>query len=413
MTGRERIMTALSNKQPDRIPATPDISIMIPCKLTGKPNYEIEVNSNPSLTSAYIRAARYFGMDGWLFNGTLSYKLKSEVTREITIDKQPDRWHVRTVIHTPDGDMTSVSVHPFNNPGTMLEKPIKQFKEDFRKIRHLFSEIISYDDSIYHQQKKEIGEEGMICCFIDPPGFQIYSDLISLEQLVYAYADFPELFEELVEMHEKQAVRKMEMAIDAKVESILTGGSGSITLQSPALFRKLSLPTIQKITAMAKQAGILTGIHSCGREYEIVESCANETDLNYLNPLEIPPMGDCNLSDIKQKFGAKLALMGNLHTSEVMLFGSVESVRLESLRAIRDAGQGGGFVLSTGDQCGRDTPFENIFELVDVAKEYGTYPLDMDRIEDEIKRLEKQGVHGAGGHTFMKSMSNSKLSADS
>jgi uroporphyrinogen decarboxylase len=398
MTGRERIMTALFNKQPDRVPATPDISIMIPTKMTGKPNYEIEVNGNPSMTSAYIRAARYFGIDGWLFNGTLSFKMKSHIAHESAVEKGMDRWTVRSVIHTPDGDMTTISVYPFNNPGTVIERPVKNFKEDFKKIKHFYSEILSYDDAIYRQQKKEIGEGGMICCFIDPPGFQIYSGWMGLEQLTYAYMDYPELFEELVELHEKQAIQKMEMAIDAKVESILTGGSGSLTLQSPALFRKLSLPTIKKITAMAKQADILTGIHSCGKEFEVVEFCANETDLNYINPVEIPPMGNCRLADVKQKFGSKLALMGNLHTSEVMLFGSVDTVRLESLRAIRDAGQGGGFVLSTGDQCGRDTPFENIFALVNVAKEFGTYPLDMDRINDEIKKLEQSGVRGAIGN---------------
>ena len=80
--------------------------------------------------------------------------------------------------------------------------------------------------------------------------------------------------------------------------------------------------------------------------------------------------------------------MGNLHTSRIMLFGTVEDVRRESLKAIQAAGANGGFVLSTGDQCGRDTPFENIFEIVKVTQEFGTYPLDMDRIQDEIKRLE-------------------------
>jgi uroporphyrinogen decarboxylase len=141
---------------------------------------------------------------------------------------------------------------------------------------------------------------------------------------------------------------------------------------------------------MAKEAGILIGIHSCGKEYTIVEICAGETDLNYLNPLEIPPMGDCNLADVKRKFGKKLALMGNLHTTSVMLQGSPELVKLESLKAIRDAGEDGGFVLSTGDQCGRDTPFENIFTLVETTKEYGVYPLDMDRIGNEIRHLEKK-----------------------
>ncbi len=34
MTPRERIMTALRGGQPDRVPATPDISVMIPARLT-------------------------------------------------------------------------------------------------------------------------------------------------------------------------------------------------------------------------------------------------------------------------------------------------------------------------------------------------------------------------------------------
>lgn len=389
MSGRERIMTALRNGQPDRVPATPDISIMIPCKLTGNPFWEMEVNGNPSLTSAYIQAAKYFGIDGWMFNGTLQYKPESEISTESKIlRRDEEKWEVMTILHTPDGDLRQVSVHPRNNPGTVVEKYVKNFKEDFKKLRHLYSDVVSCDASIYWQQKKEMGDTGMICCYIDPPGFQNYYGWMDLESLTYAYYDEPDLFEELVAIHEKVAVHKMEMAAEAGVESILTGGSGSVTLQSPELFRKLSLPTIKRITKMCREAGIISGIHSCGKEYAIVEACANETDLDYINPLEIPPMGDCSLSVCKRNFGHKLALMGNLHTSNVMLQGSVQDVRREALKAIRDAGINGGFVLSTGDQCGRDTPFENILELVKVAKEFGVYPLDLDRIESEIKRLE-------------------------
>jgi len=82
MTGRERIMTVLRNQQPDRVPATQDISIMIPCRLTGKPFWEIEVNENPSLTLAYIKAVEFFGIDGWMFNGTLDFKLKDEISMD-------------------------------------------------------------------------------------------------------------------------------------------------------------------------------------------------------------------------------------------------------------------------------------------------------------------------------------------
>jgi uroporphyrinogen decarboxylase len=392
MTGRERIMTALWNKQPDRVPATPDISIMIPSRLTGRPFWDIEVNENPSLTFAYINAVKYFGIDGWMFNGTLDYQLKSEVSSDKeVIWRDDDKWVVRYVIHTPDGDLTQTLVSPKDNPSTMTEKMVKNFKVDFKKIRHLFSGVVSYDASMYHQQKKAMGENGMICVYISVPGFQNFVGLFdgNLAALTYAYHDYPDLFAELVEMYEKHELQKLDMALDAGVESILTGGSGSITMQSPKLFRELSLPTLKKITRMCKEAGVLCGIHSCGKERYLVEACANETDLNYVNPLEISPMGDCDLAECKEKFGHKLALMGNLHTSNVMFWGSVTDVRRESLKAILAAGKNGGFVLSTGDQCGRDTPDENIFEIVKVAREYGTYPLDTEKIKNEIHRLEK------------------------
>jgi uroporphyrinogen decarboxylase len=115
--------------------------------------------------------------------------------------------------------------------------------------------------------------------------------------------------------------------------------------------------------------------------------CAEETDLSSINPLEVAPMGDCDLGEIKRRFGKKLGLMGNLHTTEVMLRGSVKDVRRESLKAIRAAGEGGGFILSTGDQCGRDTPDANIRAMVEVANEFGRYPLDLSAIAREIARL--------------------------
>jgi uroporphyrinogen decarboxylase len=392
MTGRERIMTALRNGQPDRVPATPDISIMIPCRLTGRPFWDIEVNENPSLTFAYINAVKFFGIDGWMFNGSLDFKLKSAITTENEIIWRDDeKWIVRYVIHTPDGDLIQTQVSPRDNPSTMTEKMVKDFKEDFKKIRHLYSGVVSYDASEYWRQKEAMGEMGMICVYIAPPGFQNFVVLFNgnLEALTYAYQDYPDLFEELVELYEKHELQRLDMALDAGVESILTGGSGSITMQSPALFRKLTLPALKKITKRCREAGVLCGIHSCGKERYLVEACANETDLDYVNPLEIPPMGDCDLAEIKGKFGHKLALMGNLHTTRVMLHGNVNDVRREALKAILAAGQNGGFVLSTGDQCGRDTAFENIFELVRVAKEFGVYPLDIERIQDEISRLEK------------------------
>jgi uroporphyrinogen decarboxylase len=66
-------------------------------------------------------------------------------------------------------------------------------------------------------------------------------------------------------------------------------------------------------------------------------------------------------------------MMGNLHTTDVMLEGSTDDVALAARKAIDDAGEGGGYILSTGDQCGLHTPDENIHKLVEIAKTYGKY----------------------------------------
>lgn len=84
-------------------------------------------------------------------------------------------------------------------------------------------------------------------------------------------------------------------------------------------------------------------------------------------------MGDCNLKELKKLYGDKIVLKGNLHTTEVMLRGTVQDVINACKQAIDDAAEGGKFILSTGDQCGRDTPDENLFAMVETAKTYGRY----------------------------------------
>ena len=104
-----------------------------------------------------------------------------------------------------------------------------------------------------------------------------------------------------------------------------------------------------------------------------METAANETDLNGIEPLEIPPTGDCILKEIKDLYGDKIALKGNLHTTEVMLRGTPEIVETACKKAIDDAAAGGGFILSTGDQTPRDTPDENILIMKKTAETYGKY----------------------------------------
>jgi uroporphyrinogen decarboxylase len=106
----------------------------------------------------------------------------------------------------------------------------------------------------------------------------------------------------------------------------------------------------------------------------LVEINYNETDLNVMEPLERAPGGDVDLAEVKKNFGDKFCLKGNVNTYLTMLGGTVADVEREARWCIDAAAAGGGYILATGDQCGRDTPHDNIFALVETAQSYGRYP---------------------------------------
>ena len=163
------------------------------------------------------------------------------------------------------------------------------------------------------------------------------------------------------------------LALEPRPDFIAVGGSGSLVFQTPEILRKLALPAVKRGIEIAHQAGIPTHVHSCGREKELVKIMAEETYLTVIDPLEAPPMGDCDLAEIKRLYGDRLVLKGNLNTTDVMLKGTPETVARASRKAIDDAAEGGRFILSTGDQCGRDTPDENLRAMIETARTYGKY----------------------------------------
>jgi hypothetical protein len=394
------MMAACRGEPLDRVPVAPDISNYLPCKYTNKPFWDIYFDEDPALWLAYINLVKQLGVDGWFTYGKMQFELESGISYEYasTIVKMPE-YRTRTrIVRTPDGDLDETIRVGIHEPPTLVKKMVENIKNDYKKLRHLFARPIRCDRTLILEQKKILGEHGMLCVNISTPSFPVYLSYFNgnLEALTYAYYDYPEIFDELVELHHIQSVAMMEMIADSGVvDSILFGLSGGITLQSPDIFDRITFPTIKKVSAMCREAGIISGLHSCGKEYHIIKRCAEETALDYINPLEIAPMGDCDLEKIALQFGDRLTLMGNLHTTGVMLMGSPEDVKRESLKAIRTAAKGGRFILSTGDQCGYATPEENILMMLDTVEMFGKYPLDLDAIDVALEDMGRKEVREA------------------
>lgn len=377
MTSRERLQCVLKGGIPDHVPVAPDTSNMIPARLTGKPFWDLYLYQDPPIWKAYIDCVKYFGFDS-LMDGYVQilFDELGEIDHEwieAIVYKSPERivtqkyraagckkeWaETVTVYYRDNPPSEGLSPNAVGLPKTPDRwEPVTGRKE------------WPQGEALLKLVKSELGDHGLVGVWCGT------TKLINSEAEIYDYFDNPHIYIDKRDRLLDYFKRRFEklMSLDCKPDFICTGGSGTLIHQTPDMFRRLALPIVKEITALGMKYDIPTHIHSCGPEKELVKIAAEETELTVIDPLELPPMGDCDLHELKRLYGSRLVLKGNLHTTNVMLRGSVRDVIEASKRAIDDAAEGGRFILSTGDQCGRDTPDENIFAMVETAKSYGKY----------------------------------------
>ncbi len=375
MSSRERLLAVLRGEVPDCVPVCPDISNMVPARLTGKPFWDIYVYQDPPLWKAYIDAVKYFDIDGGfeLYEFGDLFGLSELTVHRRIVHRNADGSFVTQDYCEETGQWSRyVLVHTRDNPpatNVLPEKlglpPVPMTWEEIEGIKSWPTGL-----ELWRLIKKEMGDQGII-------GMPSGATTLVLEnpEDIYDYYDHPERYIEKRERIIARMEKHMDIIADLeeKPDFLFCGASGSLVFQSPKIFRDLALPILKRVTELACDLGIPTHVHSCGPETALVKMAAEETHLTVIDPLEIPPMGDCNLAELKRRYGDKIILKGNLHTTQVMLRGSVGDVVAASKQAIDDAAQGGGFILSTGDQCGRDTPDENLRAMVHTARTYGRY----------------------------------------
>jgi uroporphyrinogen decarboxylase len=382
VTSKERMMTAFRRGVPDRVPVCPDISVMVPAKLTGRPFYDLFLDgrehngwTSATYSEAYVAAVEHFGIDGWYIYGGLK-EIRPPDTPEF-VDRmvfEEGKKVVHRTCSTPKGDLEEVEIYFAGEAPWRDVKPIKDLRKDFEKFKLCIREGGWKWESVFHDRER-IGDRGVYVTMV--PVFQdwwFHHRNGGFDQCIADFVDEPEFMEEIHEFWMEWALAYLAANLAARPDEIMLGGSSaSLSISSPALFRRFELPFIKKASKMCREAGILSHLHICGRSWNLVETVASETDVDVMEPMEEPPGGDVDIAEAKRRVGNKLCIKGNINTFEFMMNATPAQVEEKCKRLIDDAGTGGGFVLSTGDQCGRDTPHANLFKMVEVASTYGRY----------------------------------------
>jgi uroporphyrinogen decarboxylase len=85
-----------------------------------------------------------------------------------------------------------------------------------------------------------------------------------------------------------------------------------------------------------------------------------------------------DISEVKARYGDRIALKGNVDCARTLTFGSVRDVIEETKEVIRKAAPGGGFILSSGNSIHSSVQPGNYLAMLHALRMYGRYPISLE-----------------------------------
>jgi uroporphyrinogen decarboxylase len=382
MTSRERVMTALEHREPDRVPLDLSMTIGAYSKLVRHLGLESSVDPEPQTT----RWETYVPIDRKVLEALnvdvvhLSAQPPQCIPKVFADGTIMDEWGVRRkrverygggyyfeMVDHPlkDADIGDLADFPWpspHDPGVMdgLVERARDWYENTDFALQVWLE------------KGGLGEQAGYLRGIE----RWWTDLALKPE--FAMALMNKLCDIAIEFD------KVGIELIGKYVNVVrfTGwdlGCQTGPIFSPAMVDQMFKPVIKRLWTTVKdflhrvnpKAKIY--FHTCGGIYPLIPIFI-ECGLDILDPLQTTAAG-MDMEKIKREFGDKLAFHGSIDIQRVMPFGTVDEVREEVKLRIKQLAPGGGFILAPSHAFQDDTPPENIVAMYRAGKEYGKYPI--------------------------------------
>lgn len=164
--------------------------------------------------------------------------------------------------------------------------------------------------------------------------------------------------------------RMIDAGVDVVKISDDLGMSDSLMI-SPKSFKEFVFPYLRRMVSALKKKGVVVAMHSDGNINAVIPDLV-EIGINALHPLQRKAHMD--ISEIKEKYGNRICLMGNVDVTGALSFGSMEEIRRETKECIKTASPGGGHILAS-DHSLTGINTDRAKTMFDAARTYGKYPI--------------------------------------
>jgi hypothetical protein len=150
-------------------------------------------------------------------------------------------------------------------------------------------------------------------------------------------------------------------------------------LISPGIWRDIFKPITQRILDVCNEAGIMTIYHGCGNATPIYNDLI-DIGLKGYNPVECKAHLD--VVELQPEYGDRLTFVGNVDVRELES-GDRDRIKREVLYKLQ-AAQNGGYIVQSDHSVTTQVAPEDYAYMVELVRDYGRYPLDLERIRSEI-----------------------------
>lgn len=355
MKPRERFVTALQGGTPDRVPVFEKIySPRLQKELLG---YTTELYDGRS----QVLLAAKLGLDAQAIpiNGFCGFEDESHPIGS----RYKDEWGV-TYIKTGWPIMLQTDV-PIKSRADWRNYSMPEPQSPIR--RKMIREAIEANEP----------RVAILAGFLGP-FTMMYWYLMDISTLSYTVFDDPSLVDEMTAAYVKWVLAASRIVyesggIDAFAISDDWGGTAGL-LMSPAHLRRFFLKPFGEIVQGMRKCGLPVMMHNDGNLWQVLDDLV-ATGINGFHPVE--KAAGMDLRKVRERYGTKLCLIGNINNKTTMVFGSPEDVKREALECLRIAAPGGAYIMATDHSLHDDIPTENIHAYIEVAKKYGKYPLNL------------------------------------
>ncbi|MFQ5795698.1 MAG: uroporphyrinogen decarboxylase family protein [Candidatus Bipolaricaulia bacterium] len=214
--------------------------------------------------------------------------------------------------------------------------------------------------------KRQLKDEVPVWSATSAP-WQVAGNLRGLQEWFVDSIMNPELIDKTLEFCGKAVSIWAEAMIDAGADILFIGDSlATGDLISVDDYKKWARPYEREIIQLAHNKGAKVILHICGRTSdrweEMLETGADLFDLD----------APIDMAAAKQQLGDRICIKGNIDTT-LMVRGTPEDIEQISKKLVEGCAPGGGFILGSGCELGRDTPVENVQMMAEVVRKYGWY----------------------------------------